>query len=497
MTKAADLLQKIRRAEFEFARDDLLYFVKNYCFFEDKDTSEVIVPFRPWKAQEEALLSIRDNRLNLFLKARQIGITWVALMYCAHDLIYHPGHTVIALSKSKNDADELVRRFGMILENMSSLLLGGGVHFEVKKSEVVIISAGKRSRFTSFAASRSAGRSFTANILLIDEWAFQDWAREIWTSAYPTINRPTGGKVIGISTIKRGTLFEELWVGENNFKKIFISVFADPRRTNEWYEKTKRDLGEKIVQEYPRSADEALADVGGRFFHEFDLARHVIEPFSIPHDWQIYSSMDYGLDMLAHYKIAVDSEKNCYVFHEIYKSGLVVSEAADLIHKADGYNGEAWKLPRARLAPPDLFAKELTSGKSQAIGFEEAGIRLVKSSNNRETGWIYLKELLKCRVGASGEGLPRLRIFATCRHLIRSLQTILVDENNPCDAAREPHELTHAPDALRYFAVWWYKAPEKKVTASLPHWREDMWEDYLAASEEEKRVLETRWKIHS
>lgn len=497
MTVTANLLQSFRRAEFDYARGDLLYFVKNYCFFEDKDLPEVVVKFSPWKAQEEAFLSIRDNRLNLFLKARQIGITWVALMFCAHDLIYHPGHTVIALSKSKNDADELVRRFGMILEHMPSLLLGGGISFEVKKSEVVIVSDGKKSRFTSFAASRSAGRSFTANILLIDEWAFQEWAREIWTSAYPTINRPTGGKVIGISTIKRGTLFEELWLGENNFKKSFISVFADPRRSGDWYEKTKRDLGEKIMQEYPRSAEEALADVGGRFFHEFDLTRHVIEPFAIPRDWQIYSSMDYGLDMLAHYKIAVDSEKNCYVFHEIYKSGLVVSEAADLIHKADGYNGEDWKLPRARLAPPDLFARELTSGKSQAVGFEEHGIRLTKSSNNRETGWLYLKELLRCRTGGSGEALPRLRIFANCRHLIRCLQTILVDEKNPCDAAREPHELTHAPDALRYFAVWWYKAPEQAPKAFARPLREDMWEDYLAASEEEKRRLEKRWHIQT
>ena len=488
-------MQKLRKAEFDYAGEDLLYFVRNYCFFEDKDSPEVVVPFSPWKAQEEAFLSIRDNRLNLFLKARQIGITWVALMYCAHDLIYHPGHTVIALSKTRNDADELVRRFGMILENMPALLLGGGISFDVKKSEVVIKCGSKKSRFKSFAASRSAGRSFTANILLIDEWAFQEWAREIWTSAYPTINRPTGGKVIGISTIKRGTLFEELWTGENNFKKIFISVFADPRRSAGWYEATKRDLGEKIMQEYPRSAEEALADIGGRFFHEFDLAKHVVEPFAIPKDWQIYSAMDYGLDMLAHYKIAVDAEKNCYVFHEIYKSGLVVSEASDLIHKADGYNGEDWKLPRARLAPPDLFARELTSGKSQAIGFEEAGIRLVKSSNNRETGWLYLKELMKCRMTSNGEVMPRLRIFATCRNLIRSLSTILVDEKNPCDAAREPHEVTHAPDALRYFAVWWYKAPEKKPQGASRRLTEDMWEDYYAASEEEKRRFEKRFQI--
>lgn len=107
----------------------------------------MVVRFEPWKAQEEAFLSIRENRLNLFLKARQIGITWVALMYCAHDLIYHPGHTVIALSKSKNDAQELVRRFGMILANMPSLLLGGEITFEVKKSEVVIHKDGKAGVF--------------------------------------------------------------------------------------------------------------------------------------------------------------------------------------------------------------------------------------------------------------------------------------------------------------------------------------------------------------
>ena len=118
MTLTGKLLDSLRRLEFDYAATDPVYFAKHYCYFEDKDTPEVIVPFRPWRAQEEALLSIRDNRLNLFLKARQIGITWVALIYCAHDLIFHLGHTVIALSKTQNDACELVRRFGLILTHM-------------------------------------------------------------------------------------------------------------------------------------------------------------------------------------------------------------------------------------------------------------------------------------------------------------------------------------------------------------------------------------------
>ena len=492
--RKADTLSYFRSLEFDYAKGDLLYFASRYCYFEDKDAPEVIVPFRPWQAQKDALLSIQRDRLSLFLKARQIGITWVALIFCAHDLIFHPGHTVIALSKTQNDACELVRRFGILLENMPALLKGGGLTCEIKKNEIRILSAdGRSSVFKSFSASPSAGRSFTANILLIDEWAFQEYAREIWASAYPTINRPSGGKVIGISTIKRGSLFEELWTGENGFTKHFISVFADPRRNEAWYEATKRDIGERILQEYPRTAEEALSDVGGRFFYEFDPTLHICEPFQIPKDWEIYATMDYGLDMLAHYKIAVDNEKNCYVFHEIYKSGLVVSEASELIHKADGYNGEAWKLPRARLAPPDLFARELTSGKSQAAGFEEHGLRLTKSSNNRETGWLYVKELLRCRPTPDGRQLPRLRIFASCRHLIRTLQTIMTDEKNPCDAAREPHELTHAPDALRYFAVYWYRPPEEKKTPSW-RWTEDMWEDYYAADDDMRKRMEQNWR---
>ncbi|MBQ7365009.1 MAG: hypothetical protein IJW46_05375 [Clostridia bacterium] len=493
MKSRREYLDAFRRMEFLYAKDDPVYFADHYCYFEDKDSEDVIVPFRPWPAQKEALLAIARDRLSLFLKARQIGITWVALIYCAHDLIFHPGHTVIALSKTQNDACELVRRFGILLEHMKSLLAGGNLRCEIRKNEVEIQSSdGRVSRFKSFAASPSAGRSFTANILLIDEWAFQEYAREIWASAYPTINRPTGGKVIGISTMKRGSLFEELWTTENGFTKHFISVFADPRRNAAWYEATKRDIGERILQEYPRTAEEALADVGGRFFHEFDPALHICEPFEIPRDWQIYTTMDYGLDMLAHYKIAVDSEKNCYVFHEIYKSGLVVSEASELIHKADGYNGENWKLPRERLAPPDLFARELTSGKSQAAGFAEHGIRLTKSSNNRETGWLYVKELLKCRVLPDGRRMARLHIFSTCRHLTRTLASILVDEKNPCDCKREPHELTHAPDALRYFAVWWYKPPDVKKRVEA-HWTEDMWEDYDNADEGARRRMEERW----
>ena len=162
--------------------------------------------------------------------------------------------------------------------------------FRAIKNDVLITDmSGKLvSTFKAFPSSPSAGRSFTGNILLLDEWAFQEYAEEIWTSAYPTINRPTGGKVIGLSTIKKGTLFESLWIENNAFHKIFLSVFSDPRRTQEWYERTAKDLGVMVKQEYPRTAEEALSNLGGSYFPEFDYSKHTCEPFRIPEDWTIY-----------------------------------------------------------------------------------------------------------------------------------------------------------------------------------------------------------------
>lgn len=488
-------MKEIALEEYEYCRKNLLYFASNYCYFEDKDDPEVVVHFRPWPEQAEALESIRDNKLNLFLKARQIGITWVALIYCVWDLCFCPGHTVIAMSKTEEDAYELVRRAGVILSKLYALFRGPGITYRAMKGSIeILFPGGKKSIFKAFPASKNAGRSFTANIVFIDEWAFQEWAREIWAAAYPTVNRPTGGKVIGVSTIKLGTLFEELWRGENDFKKMFISVFADPRRSPEWFEQAKRTMGELWKQEFPRTAEEALANIGGRMFPTFDVSRHVCEPFPIPEGWRIYSVMDYGFDMLAHYKIAVDSKRNCYVFHEIYESGKIVSEASELIRKADLHEGRPWKLPGVRLAPPDLFARELTSGKSQAQGFYEEGITLTKSSNDRETGWLYVKELLKEREQADGTTAPKIRIFSTCRNLIRTMQTALVDEKNPRDMAVEPHELTHAPDALRYFAIWWVKPAEDIRPDPLPvHWTKDMWEDYNKATPEEREWMKKKW----
>lgn len=199
----------------------------------------------------------------------------------------------------------------------------------------------------------------------------------------------------------------------------------------------------------------------GQYFSEFNYDIHTCEPFEIPKHWRRYTTMDYGfVDMLAHYHIAVDEQNNAYVYREIYESGLIVSDAVNRIKEMESDDNHGQYI--TRLAPPDLWNRQSATGKSTAILFDEAGLDLVKSNNDRIAGWLAVHELLKVITGVDGKPTARLKIFRNCVNLIRTLPLLQYDDKKPNDVAREPHEITHAPDALRYFAIYW------TVPASAP-----------------------------
>lgn len=189
----------------------------------------------------------------------------------------------------------------------------------------------------------------------------------------------------------------------------------------------------------------------GQYFREWRDDIHIIEPIEIPGWWRRYFAMDYGLDMLAGYWIAVDGEGNGYVYREIYESGLIASDAAMRIKEANGDDKiEQW------LAPPDLWNRRNDTGRSVADIFMEQGIPLVKVDNDRINGWQDVHEWLKPRdsrdiITGDKTRIAGLRFFRNCKQVIRCLPMVQYDAHKPNDVATEPHELTHAPDAIRYF----------------------------------------------
>lgn len=185
----------------------------------------------------------------------------------------------------------------------------------------------------------------------------------------------------------------------------------------------------------------------GRYFKDFSRDIHVVQPFDISQYWRRYIAFDYGLDMFACYWIAVDSALNAVVYREIHKPDLIISRAAEVIKATEDWQG------LTIYAPPDMWNRRQDRGKSAAEIFQENGLTINKAQNDRVLGWMNLSEWLRPYENEIGEQDAKLKIFSSCEHLIRSLQNINADENKPDDVATEPHELTHAVDAIRYFVA--------------------------------------------
>ena len=277
----------------------------------------------------------------------------------------------------------------------------------------------------------------------------------------------------------------ESFRGEDGLERIFIPSYLSDNAFLEGSDPKYRERLAALPEKERRALLYGDWDIfEGQYFSEFSREKHVISPFHIPDSWRKYRTIDYGLDRLACLWIAVSPEGQSFVYREYCESDLPIGESAARIIERTPKDEKIY----ATLAPPDLFARVQESGKTKAALFSEGGIDLTKTSNERETGWLAIKELLSDR-----RGEPRLKIFSTCEEIIKTLPALTHDKICPTDCATEPHEITHAPDALRGFAIFYAHPNEELGEAKRRIWTRDMWEDYIAADDHEKQYLKTKY----
>ena len=271
---------------------------------------------------------------------------------------------------------------------------------------------------------------------------------------------------------KQITLTFNPWAESTWIKKRFFDIespdvlaLTTNYLCNEWLsEEDKRVFEDMRINRPEMYRVAGLGDWGidgAVYFEEFDKSVHVVEPFIIPDHWRIYRALDYGLDALACLYIAVDSHDTAYVVGEVYAHDLIISDAAAAICAA-----EIRQQDYITYAPPDLWSRTKDSGRTIEETFAMNGVILDKANNARIPGWLQMRERLKVINDVDGVSkTARLKIFSTCKNLIRCISTIKADEKNCNDVSSEPHELTHLPDALRYFCA------EHTLTSKEPDMR--------------------------
>ena len=550
-------------------------FIKEAVMIEDRDLAGkvketgIAINFSLWPDQEKALQDLVDSRLSIVLKARQVGFTWLALALGLHGLVFSSGFSCVALSQREDpDVKELARRMRFMLEHLPDWLacpkgdkerrekaiieskaagMAPPVMWEdnvmsctvthYKKLElsngVVRWDPDHPSKFQSMTSSPGSGRSFTANLVILDEWALQQYAREIWDSAYPTVNRPTGGKVIGLSTFQPGTFFEEMWknasLGINSFKPIFLSVWSDPRRTEDWYEKTKKDMPNTFYREYPQTPEEAMSAGEGTAFPEFARSIHVCKDFEPPAWWKRWRSNDPGYtDPFAWYWFTVSEDGIVYVYREYTRSPneerLPYSEQAKRVAEMSyasatqqrselavfnvltagiasgerelpkdpgriaGMEGDVGKAIQQRearreradrgerepekfqftVAGRDAFNKHPETGKAIIDYYNEGGLGgFIEPVRDRRIRKATLHEYLKPYYDEQMERTTaKLQIMEGCKKIIESLPQLIVDPRDP-EKVKESG-IDHWYDALGYGLCAWHSTATPENAAGSP-----------------------------
>ena len=283
-------------------------------------------------------------------------------------------------------------------------------------------------------------------------------------------------------------------VGHAWFKRLFIDrEYRENERPedylfiqasvydNTWLLENSPDYV-RALENLPESRKKAMLygdwDVfEGQFFPEFQRSTHVCPAFPIPAHWKRYRVFDYGFDMFACYFVAMDEEGRAWFYKEIYEGrdktdafgnpgeGLTIAQAARRMLELTSEDEHIL----ATFAPPDMWNRRQETGRSAEEIFAEHGVPLLKASNNRVQGWMDVQDWL--RVPEDGTR-PRIMVFDNCVNLIRTMPLVLHDEKNPDDVAKEPHEATHAPDAVRYFVSG------QPLAAELPCEPEEEFYDY-------------------
>ncbi len=180
-------------------------------------------------------------------------------------------------------------------------------------------------------------------------------------------------------------------------------------------------------------------------FPEFNKSIHVVDPFEMPKGWQKFRSADWGYSSPACVLwFAIDYDNNLWIYRELYTKKITADVFARkvLIAEKDEYI-------RYGVLDASTWAKRGDIGPSIAETMIQTGCKWRPSDRtprSRISGKLEIHKRLKLNDDKKKE--PGLRIFSTCRNLIRTLPILPLDDTNPEDINTNVED--HAYDALRY-----------------------------------------------
>jgi phage terminase large subunit len=270
---------------------------------------------------------------------------------------------------------------------------------------------------------------------------------------------------------------------ENPADYTFIPATLDDnpwlQQSSPMYARQLANMPEEMRQAHRFGNWDAL---GGNYFKGFG-SEQICKPFKIPAHWPLYRSFDYGLDRFSIIWWAVDEDGRCWAFRQYEERDLVVEQAAA---QANAHTLPGEKIT-ATYAPPDMWNRMKDTGKAMAELFFQYGLPIVRANNNRVQGHMVMKDMMQPipikdpavkEMYPGAEKLPGLMFFENLTGVISDIRDIQADDKNPNDCAKQPHDVTHSVDAVRYFCI------SRQMAAEALAEKRRVWEEDADAGED-------------
>ena len=179
-------------------------------------------------------------------------------------------------------------------------------------------------------------------------------------------------------------------------------------------------------------------------FPEFDVVKHISDPFEIPRNWHRFRTCDWGYSSYACCLwIAIDFDNNLWVYRELYTQRVTADKFAKKVLEAE--DGE---YIRYGVLDSSTWAKRGDVGPSIAETMIREGCKWRPSDRSPKSRINGKLELHKRFSIDEKTGEPKLKIFNNCRNLLKTLPLLPTDKHNPEDVDTNAED--HAYDALRY-----------------------------------------------
>ncbi len=260
--------------DWGLCKDNIFHFLR-YCKIVEApsptSTGGGLIPFFLAPHVEQIISAFLTKRFISILKARQIWVSTTISAYVLWFAIFHEGANILLYSKGQLEARELLDKSKRIYEELPAFLKPKmGLESREEISFPVL-----KSFIRALPSTQTAGIGYQASVLVWDEHAEHEYARQNYLHSRPTIDS-SSGQCISCFTENawdKDNLATELFEGaleeKNGWTPIFFPYDVVKGRDEKWYESVKHSIPESelggltpelyMIKNYPRSIEEALS----------------------------------------------------------------------------------------------------------------------------------------------------------------------------------------------------------------------------------------------